>query len=103
MSLPFPPIIDPKVFKNTFTYLKQTNEVIELLLTVTPEEYQQEFIYARDSLIQQNLHIAKQIEELAQESKFIPYIYKDLFRENLLLIRLISLVPLGTEKTQQKK
>ena len=90
----YPQQIDTKTFKQTIVFLKQVNEVNEIFMTVTPAEYKPELQIAKDILVQQNNLISRVIEQYNSESRQVPQIYRELFRENLSLIRLILMVPI---------
>ena len=85
--------VDSVIFKQTVAFLKQTNELTELFLNITPTEYKPELNIAKDILLHQNFQIAKTINELTAQSKEVPLIYKELFKTNQTLIRLILIVP----------
>ena len=95
--------IDTKTFKQTLTFIKQVNEVNEILLTITPNEYKPELQIAKDILVQHNNQIAKIIEEYTAESRSVPSIYRELFRENLSIIRQILLVPIAKTTAESIK
>ena len=95
--------IDSKTFKYCLSFLKTTNEVIEIFLNISTQSYKQELSIARDILIHQNYKICMAIEELKKDSKEIPVEFKDLFFSNSLLINLINVLPIGKNITESHK
>jgi|GWRWMinimDraft_12_1066020.scaffolds.fasta_scaffold16444_4 hypothetical protein len=95
--------IDSKTFKYSLSFLKTTNEVIEIFLNISPQSYKQELAIARDILVHQNYKICMAIEDLKKDSKDIPVEFKDLFFSNSLLINLINVLPIGKIPTEPHK
>jgi len=82
--------IDSKIFKHSLSFLKTTNEVIEIFLNISTHSYKQELLIAKEILNHQNFKICLAIEELKTENKEIPPEFKDLFFSNSLLTNLIT-------------
>jgi hypothetical protein len=100
--------IDSKIFKHSLSFLKTTNEVIEIFLNISTHSYRAELIIAKDILVHQNYKICIAIEELKSENKEIPPEFKDLFFSNSLLINLITVLtdnknPSETQKVKKSK
>jgi hypothetical protein len=85
--------IDSALFKQTITFLKQTNELSELFLNITPTDYKAELNIAKEIILNQDFEISKVINDLTSQSKEVPTVYKDLFKANQTIVRLITLIP----------
>ena len=85
--------VDTTLFRQTLTFLKQTNELTELFMNITSTDYKSELNIAKEILLNQNYELSRVISDLISQSFEIPPVYKQLFKANQVLIRLITLIP----------
>jgi hypothetical protein len=95
--------IDSTLFRHTLNFVKQTNELTELLLNITPTDYKLELNIAKDMILNQEYELSKVINDLQSQSIDVPPVYQQLFKANQVLLRLITLIPTARQCSRLKK